>query len=686
MTTSRWQVFNDLVNVHDVSHTSASWSYAPTLNYNSDSADADDMVFDHDLAWTQSQANTGTQSSAGQAWAKNVFSIGGVEHLDDALAANDTWNGSASIGPANDGRIKPTLCAYYDFIGTSDLSGAAGYSGTNWFAGFGGTSGAAPMVGGHNVLAIEMFADDSGTPGIGQFGNALRVPGGTIHENRPHFTTLKALQVVNAEQYAFTAASTDLRREHQGWGFPSLKNMWDNRGKTFIVDEASVLQQGGDDVWQITVAPNEPALKISLNWNEPAGNPAAAQQLVNDLSLQVLDPNGQEYWGNAGLEDGLWTVVGGSEDTINSIENVFVQNPVAGDWYVRVIATSVVTDSHVETPAVDADYALVCVGGPGQAAPSGAFAKVESIGFGCDGAACVDAIYEYPTFSLSNSSITFDYDNGDYAVLPGQGTWIPVAGTNLGMGDNTELIRNLGFTMPYPGGSTNAIRICSNGWIVDGQFNGGSNILPDVTDFLGHTMWAPLWHDLNPGAAGSVWFQSTTTVTTVSWVTVPNFFNSGSSTFQVQFWSNGDVHFIYQNISVAGDYLPGFSRNTQNEPRSVSLATAGGAGVGICTNAPAEPAAAPAAAADEWKRKLTAEEYKVLREKGTEEQGKGEYDRFYPTKGYFTCRACGNPLFSAGVRRRGSPPARLCPRAAQQIHCIYGDLDTSRLFVAPATE
>ena len=86
---------------------------------------------------------------------------------------------------------------------------------------------------------------------------------------------------------------------------------------------------------------------------------------------------------------------------------------------------TVVTDSHVETPAVDADYALVCVGGPGQAAPSGAFAKVESIGFGCDGAACVDAIYEYPTFSLSNSSITFDYDNGDYAVLPGQGTWIP---------------------------------------------------------------------------------------------------------------------------------------------------------------------------------------------------------------------------------------------------------------------
>jgi hypothetical protein len=585
---SRWQVFSDLVNIHDVSHTSSSWGYAPTLNYNSTSADSDDMVFDHDLAWTQSQANTGNQTSASHAWAKNVFSIGGIIHLDDAIAANDSWGANASMGPASDGRIKPTLCAYYDDRGTSDLSGAAGYSGTNWTANFGGTSGAAPMVGGHNVLAIQMFTDDSVTAGVGAFGNTLRAPGGTSHENRPHFTTLKALQVVNAEQYAFTAASTDLRREHQGWGFPNLQNMWDNRGKTFIVDETSVLTQGGADVWQITVAPGEPALKISLNWNEPAGNPAAALHLVNNLSLQVLDPNGVEYWGNNGLEDGVWTVLGGGEDTINSIENVFVQNPIAGDWYVRVLATSVVTDSHVETPAVDADYALVCVGGPGQSAPNGVFAEVTTIGFGCDGTSCAEAIYEYPTFGLANSSITFQYVNGDYVFLPGQGTWIPASGSNLGLGDNTEVIRNLGFTMPYPGGSTNQIRICSNGWIVDGQFTGASNILPDVSAFLAHAMWAPLWHDLNPSAGGSVWFDASTTVTTVTWVTVPNFFNSGSSTFQVQFWINGDVHFLYQNISVSGDYLTGFSQDTTNDPGSVVMATAAGSGLGVCTNAAPE--------------------------------------------------------------------------------------------------
>ncbi|MFT4513422.1 MAG: serine protease AprX [Planctomycetota bacterium] len=585
---SRWEVFDDLVNVHDVSHTSASWGWGLTLNYNSSSAEGDEAVFDHDIAWTQSQANDGTQQSDGYAWAKNVFSIGGIIHGDDAIVANDVWNGGASIGPASDGRIKPTLCAYYDMIGTSDRTGAAGYSGNNWMAGFNGTSGAAPIAGGHNVLAIQMFTDDSGTPGVGQFGNALRTPGGTPHENRPHFTTLKSLMVTAARQYAFNPTSTDLRREHQGWGFPNLENLWDNRGKTFIVDETSVLTQGGVDSYQITIAANEPELKISLNWNEPAANPSAAADLINNLSLRVLSPSGIEYWGNVGLEDGLWSPAGGAEDTINSLENVFILNPAAGNWYVQVMATSIVEDNHVETQAVDADYGLVCVGGPGQLAPSGVFGEVESVGFGCDGSTCADAIYEYPTFGLANSSVTFEYNGADYVFLAGQGTWIPATGQNLGMADNTEVVRNLGFTMPYPGGSTSSLRICSNGWITNGFFSGSSNLVPTPADFLAHTMWAPLWHDLNPGAGGSVWFDNTAQRSVITWVAVPNFFNSGSSTFQVQFWANGDVHYIYQNMSVAGDYLTGFSRTTSNDPGSISLVAAAGSGLGVCTTAQPE--------------------------------------------------------------------------------------------------
>lgn len=361
---SRYQVVSDLVNVHDVSHTTASWGSARTFFYTSISAATDDIIFDHDIGWTQSHSNSGVPDARPESWAKNIFSIGGVVHFDNSDPSDDSWGaGGAGTGPAFDGRIKPTLCAYADAIGTSDLTGSAGYSPANWFAGFGGTSGSTPMVAGHNVLAIQMFTDEVAT-GFGPFGNPLRVPGGTSHQNRPHFPTLKALQVISANQYAFTGASVDNRREHQGWGFPNLQNMWDDRAKTFIVDESDVLVQGQTRSYSITVGPGEPALRACLNWSEPPGNPAAASQLVNNLSLRLTSPDGTEtFWGNHELENGVWSTAGGSEDVINSIECVFVQAPASGNWRVDVVASSIVQDNHVETPAVDADYGLVVTGG-----------------------------------------------------------------------------------------------------------------------------------------------------------------------------------------------------------------------------------------------------------------------------------------------------------------------------------
>mmetsp|Transcript_17176 Transcript_17176/g.25555 ORF Transcript_17176/g.25555 Transcript_17176/m.25555 type:complete len:150 (+) Transcript_17176:154-603(+) len=52
----------------------------------------------------------------------------------------------------------------------------------------------------------------------------------------------------------------------------------------------------------------------------------------------------------------------------------------------------------------------------------------------------------------------------------------------------------------------------------------------------------------------------------------------------------------------------------------------------------------------EWKKKLSKEEYRVLRKKGTERAFSGEYDKFYPKKGYFVCAGCGNPLYSYSAK------------------------------------
>jgi peptide-methionine (R)-S-oxide reductase len=53
---------------------------------------------------------------------------------------------------------------------------------------------------------------------------------------------------------------------------------------------------------------------------------------------------------------------------------------------------------------------------------------------------------------------------------------------------------------------------------------------------------------------------------------------------------------------------------------------------------------------EEWKKELGNAAYAVIRGKGTEPARTGEYDKFYPTEGYFACRACGNPLYSAASK------------------------------------
>ncbi len=51
----------------------------------------------------------------------------------------------------------------------------------------------------------------------------------------------------------------------------------------------------------------------------------------------------------------------------------------------------------------------------------------------------------------------------------------------------------------------------------------------------------------------------------------------------------------------------------------------------------------------EWKRLLSPEQYRVLREKGTEHPGSGKYYH-WKEAGAFLCAACGQELFSTKVK------------------------------------
>jgi peptide-methionine (R)-S-oxide reductase len=51
----------------------------------------------------------------------------------------------------------------------------------------------------------------------------------------------------------------------------------------------------------------------------------------------------------------------------------------------------------------------------------------------------------------------------------------------------------------------------------------------------------------------------------------------------------------------------------------------------------------------EWKEELTPEQYHIMREKGTERPGTGEYDKFNE-KGKYVCAACGLELFDSSTK------------------------------------
>ena len=196
----------------------------------------------------------------------------------------------------------------------------------------------------------------------GIFGNDVN-PGGTVFDNRCHMATAKALLINTAEQYDFVGLADDLTRMHQGWGMPDVQKLYDMRENIYVIDETDVLVPFEITTHELLVEEGTPALKVTMTYADPPGNPAVqTQHRINDITLRVISPTDQEYYGNNGLDVGTWSAPGGVADTKNTVECVFVENPTPGIWTVEIRADEIIQDSHGETEALDADYALVVTG------------------------------------------------------------------------------------------------------------------------------------------------------------------------------------------------------------------------------------------------------------------------------------------------------------------------------------
>lgn len=263
--------------------------------------------------------------------ASNNFRAGSIE----AIA------GFSSRGPAVDGRWVPTIAAPGATIASTMRTGgglqcATPIGGTsNHYSFCSGTSMAAPHTSGSITLMTEWWRDGNG--GV-----------------NPSPAMAKALVVASADDMG----TPDIPNINEGWGRINVTNIMSPSVPIEYWDLPTDFGNSGES-WTVSVGVVDPSqpLKVTLAWADAPGAVGANPALVNDLDLTV-DNGGNTYLGN--VFTGGWSTIGGSRDTINNLENVYVETP-GGAATITVDAFNVSGDAILYNgDTTDQSFALIC--------------------------------------------------------------------------------------------------------------------------------------------------------------------------------------------------------------------------------------------------------------------------------------------------------------------------------------
>ncbi len=210
----------------------------------------------------------------------------------------------SSRGPVMDGRMKPEITA----MGLSVISAwpTNGYSYNN------GTSMAAPGVSGGLALLYQRYR---------------QLHGGSDPKNG----LMKAILSNGATDRGNTGPDY---KNGFGWmnllrSVQMIENNW------FIENDVA---DGGQENHVVNVPANTAQLKVLLYWNDPAGSLLSNKALVNDLDLSVVTPSAATVLplilDTNRLNMDVPAVNG--NDRLNNIEQVVINNPVAGNYTLKV--------------------------------------------------------------------------------------------------------------------------------------------------------------------------------------------------------------------------------------------------------------------------------------------------------------------------------------------------------------
>ena len=320
--------------------------------------------------------NEGYGTIMAEATAKNVITVGAAEGVrasgTDGCLVPDTGADSArdiidfsSRGPTDDGRLKPDIVA----PGTH-VSGARprhpGYTGSGtcnptFGSGFyslvSGSSQAAPQVAGAAALVRHWFK--------------LTEP--PFAEPSPAMT--KAFLLNTASDLAGGdngkgATIAPGPNTDQGWGRVNLGSAFDSTAREYRDQlSADTFTASGQSVLRTYKALNSgKPVKVTLAWTDAPG-PVTGGAWVNNLDLEV-EAGGRRYLGN--VFAGAFSHTGGSADTRNNVESVYLPAGVADRFAVTVKGLQITGDGvpgDAGADATDQDFALVVSNADDQPAP-----------------------------------------------------------------------------------------------------------------------------------------------------------------------------------------------------------------------------------------------------------------------------------------------------------------------------
>ena len=341
-------------------------------NYSAGTEDVDQFMWEHKdmlLVFASGNLGPGAGSVSSPSVAKSALSVGASQRA----ASAGLMTSFSSCGPTDDGRIKPEVTIPGQSIVSADNDNTTGSEncGTRTMT---GTSMAAPAAAGLAALVRQYYQNGFHISGAASFGDGFDPSGALI----------RATLVGSAQEMS----SGPIPDNCQGWGrialddalyFPSdARRLW-------VSDDAAGFMTGSTGEiksFGFTVHASGAPFKVTLAWSDFPSTAAASPHINNDLDLQVTGPGGV-FWGNvfAGGE----SAAGGSEDRINTLEQVLLKNPAPGEYTVSVRSFNV--------PNGPQPFALVVIGASRTGtlgAACGAAADCLS-GFCVDGVCCSSA-------------------------------------------------------------------------------------------------------------------------------------------------------------------------------------------------------------------------------------------------------------------------------------------------------